>query len=182
MPAADTWTVAAVAALEDAWRPASRPDVGPPRGVWGAEPYPAGAFSWLLRHAMDLLSCLAGPLVFGDAGAGVGGKVLLAGAAGCRAWGVELVEAYAAAGRAAGADVRTGRVLDADWDATHIVFANQLFRDARLEAAYEGRLRGLLLPGTVLIAVNYAAPPGPGWAPVVTDPAAARGVWLKEAR
>jgi hypothetical protein len=177
--AADTWTAARVAALEDAWRPSERPDVGPPPGLWGAEPYPAGAFGWLLRHAM---AAVPERPVFGDAGAGVGGKVLLAAAAGCRAWGVELVPAYAAAARAAGADVRTGRVLDADWSGTDIVFANQLLRDARLEAAYEGRLRGLLAPGTALISVNHAAPPGPGWTALLVDDAAARGVWLKAAR
>lgn len=178
MPAADTWTATAVADLEDAWRPSARPDIAVPPGLWGAEPYPSGVFGWLLRRAMDLTALLRP--VFGDAGAGVGGKVLLAGAMGCLAWGVELIPAYAAAARAAGADVRTGRVLDTDWSGADIVFANQLFRDARLEAAYEGRLRALLGPGTVLIAVNYAAPPGRGWTPAVDDRASARGVWRRD--
>lgn len=182
MPACDTWTTASVAALEDAWRPSARPDLVPPRGLWGAEPYPGDAFTALLRPAMRTLAALPGAPVFGDAGAGVGGKVLLAAAAGCRAWGVELMPGYAAAARAAGADVRTGRVLDADWAGTHICFANQLFRDAHLQAAYEGRLRGLLGPGAVLIAVNYAAPPGRGWTPVLHDPGQARGVWQRDAR
>jgi hypothetical protein len=171
--------VALAEAIEDTWRPESRPDIAAlvEPGRWGATPYPCDLFLELLSAAVGYLRH---PASFCDIGAGPGTKVELAAARGCRpAWGVEAVDAWAAAGRQLGADIRTGRAEDADLTGTRIVYLNQLYQARGGQAALEDLIRDRMDDGAVLISANYAAPPPSCWLAVMTDPGRWRGVWVK---
>ena len=178
-------TLAQAEAIEDAWRPATRPDLAPDPARWGAEPYPLGPFCDLLHAAMTHLA--SQPLAYGvpvfcDLGAGPGTKVLLAEAAGCLAWGVELVPGLAQAARDLGADVRAGNAAHAGLAGADIVYVNQLYRDPQIETAVEEVIAGRMRPGAVLIAVNTPNPLGPaGWAVLPGTPGPGRGAWVKPA-
>jgi SAM-dependent methyltransferase len=165
-----------VDAAEDAWRPATRPDIPVVPGRWGAEPYPGLLFTELLDAA---LGWLGGPARFCDLGAGCGGQILRAQARGCDAWGVEIEPAWAAAARDLGATVICYLAEDADLAGTPVVFLNQLYRNAAGQAALEERIRARMDPGAVLISVNYASVPPGSWTAVFTDPPQRRGVWAK---
>ena len=123
---------------------------------------------------------LPSPPVFCDVGAGVGVKVLLAGQAGCLAWGVEAVAAYQAAAASIGADVLLGEACRADYSRTDIAYVNDLYRTVADQARFEDWLCGRLRPGAVLITVNSPGPPH-GWAHLTHEPAAWRGVYVKPA-
>jgi hypothetical protein len=173
-------TPAQIMAAEDAWRPATRPDL--PETVpgaalrWGAEPYPLPPFLELLDVAIAHLG-LPRP-VFCDVGAGPGGKVILAAQRGCRAWGVDIVPGYVAAAQALGADVRLGTAQDTDLTGTGIVWCAGLYRAAAHQQATETQIAAAMRPGAVLILANTPAPPA-GWAELAWDPAARLGTWVK---
>ena len=168
--------VAEAEAIEDAWRPGSRPDLAPGPDRWGAEPYPCGPFLDLLSVALDHLG---GPAVFADLGAGTGTKVLLAAGYGCPAWGVDAQAGYVAVARQLGADVRLGQAENATLTGTAVVFVNALYRSRAAQARLEAGVRAGMDPGAVLISVNYAAPPPAPWLRLAHDPAAWRGAWAK---
>jgi hypothetical protein len=172
--------VAAIEALEDAWRPESRPDIPVAAGRWGAAPYPGSLFLELLFAAMEYLR---GPGRFCDLGAGAGGQVLRAADRGCPAWGVEIVPEWAEAARQAGADVTTGPAEDADLTGTDLVYLNQCYQHRARQAGLEEHVRDAMDSGAVLLAANYAAPPPAGarWHTVWHDVPRRRGVWVKPA-
>ena len=167
---------AAVDAIEDAWRPASRPDIPVVAGRWGADPYPGGLFLELLDAA---LRWLGGPARLCDLGAGCGGQLLRAAARGCEAWGVEIEPAWAEAGRQAGADVHCMLAEDAPLGGTVIVYLNQLYQATVEQAALESRIQARMDSGALLIGANYASPPPPMWEQVFSDVPRRRGVWVK---
>jgi hypothetical protein len=175
-------TLEQAAAAEDAWRPETRPDIVVPPGRWGAEPYPAAEFLALLCLALGVpwWQDPAVRPVFCDVGAGVGTKVLLAQAHGCRAWGIEAVPEYQAAAAKLGADVRLGEAEDQDYAGADVVFLNCLYWTAadqgRLEALVQDRMR----PWSVLIQVNHTGPPA-GWPVLLDEPDRWRGVYVKPA-
>jgi hypothetical protein len=168
--------VAQVEAIEDAWRPLSRPDIPIVAGRWGADPYPGDLFLELLGHAIGWLGA---PARFCDVGAGCGGQVLRALDRGCLAWGVEIEPAWALAARELGADVRCMLAEDADLAGTAIVYLNQLYQAKTDQAQLEARVRDRMDSGAVLISANYAAPPPASWELVWADLARWRGVWVK---
>jgi hypothetical protein len=180
-PARRLLTLAEAEQIEDAWRPETRPDLAPDPARWGAEPYPLTGFLPLLAAAMTAVAVPAP--VFCDLGAGPGIMVAFAEAAGCAAFGIELVPAMAeAARRELGVDVRQGDAEATHLGCVHIVYLNQLYRDAAAQTRLQASVCDRMDPAAALILANSPSPP-PGWPGRAWPPGAGgppwAGCWIK---
>lgn len=120
-----------------------------------------------------------------EIGCGPGPNLILAGALGWDALGIEIHEDMADAARELGLAVaKTDALTWTQYGLADAVWFNRALRDAELQAGLEAKVWAEMKPGAVVLCANLEHPPPVSWFPVDdswgTEPEGLRrGVWLK---